>query len=203
MSAGSEAAGSGASPASTSKRSSGRSGRTDRIVVNELRHVAIIGMMAVGKTTVGRVLAEKLGRTFVDVDAAIVEQTGKSVAKIFAEDGEAFFRSLEHDIIVKMLAASVPSVISLGGGAVLAESNRVALRNGAFVVWLRADPETLLSRIGDPTSRPLLADDPVGTLLRLDLERRELYAQTAHYAVEVDRRSARWVATTIARRMAS
>ncbi len=187
---------------STPKRSSRRAPRVKRQSV-EPRHVAIIGMMAVGKTTVGRVLAARLGRTFVDIDAAIVERTGKSVAKVFAEEGEAWFRSLEHDVIVETLAGTSPSVISLGGGAVLAESNRAALRNGAFVVWLRAEPETLLSRIGDPSTRPLLAADPIGTVQRLDVERRELYAQTAHYAVEVDRRSARWVAGTIARRMAS
>jgi shikimate kinase len=177
--------------------------RKARVEGVDHRHIALIGMMAVGKTTVGRILAEKLQRPFVDNDAFIVEQEGRSVASMFADHGEAYFRERERDAIVELLARTEPSVVSLGGGAVVLSENRDHLRAGAFVVWLRADPLTLLSRLGDTSTRPLLAADPAGALLRLDNERRELYAQTAHYALEVDRRTARWLASAIARRMRS
>lgn len=167
------------------------------------RHIALIGMMAVGKTTVGRILAEMLGRRFVDNDLTVIDACGKSIAEVFIDHGEPFFRTAEHDALVSTLNSPDPVVLSLGGGAVVTETNRKALRASAFVVWLRADPVTLLSRIGDASSRPLLANDPEGALRRLDDERRDLYAETAHYAIEVDRRTARWVANSIARRMRS
>ncbi len=179
------------------------SSRQPRVEGVDHRHIALIGMMAVGKTTVGRILAEKLERPFVDNDAFVVEREGKSIASIFADHGETYFRQCEHDAIIELLARTEPSVVSLGGGAVVRPDNRDHLRAGAFVVWLRADPLTLLSRLGDTSTRPLLAADPAGSLVRLDDERRELYAQTAHYALEVDRRTARWLASAIARRMRS
>ncbi len=167
------------------------------------RHIALIGMMAVGKTTVGRLLADTLDRQFVDNDASLVESEGASIAEIFERHGETYFRALEQQRIAELLAQPEPIVFSLGGGAVVAEANRTLLKAASFVVWLRADPKTLLARIGDASTRPLLAVDPGGALRRLDEERRELYAQTAHYAIEVDRRTARWVAAAIARRVRS
>jgi shikimate kinase len=192
-----------ASQASAASQASVASVASSKAGTGDPRHIALIGMMAVGKTTVGRILAEKVNRTFVDNDALVVERVGLSIAEIFAVHGEAYFRVAERDAIEDTLKRKEPVVLSLGGGAVVAPENRGLLRSGAFVVWLRADPITLLARIGDGSSRPMLAADPAGALLRLDEERRDLYASTAHFALEVDRRSARWLAAAIARRVRS
>jgi shikimate kinase len=170
-------------------------------VDTESRHIAIVGMMAVGKTTVGRFLSVRLGRPFLDLDQLMVEQTGLTVPQMFAEHGEAWFRSLEADTLEAALQGQTPSVISLGGGAVTTERCRDLLKTGAFVVWLRASPSTVLARIGDASTRPLLAKDPETTVKALDLARRDLYASVAHFAISVDRRTPRWVAGSIARRV--
>jgi shikimate kinase len=168
---------------------------------SETRHIALVGMMAVGKTTVGRILSVRLGRPFVDLDQAMVEQTGLTVLQMFAEHGEPWFRLREAEALQHALEASEPSVISLGGGAVTTERCRELLKAHAFVVWLRASPSTVLARIGDASTRPLLATDPENVIKTLDLARRDLYASVAHFAVSVDRRSPRWVSGSIARRV--
>ena len=150
------------------------------------RHLSLVGMMGSGKTTVGRILAQQLGIAFVDTDARIVAEHGCTVAEIFRHAGEAEFRALETRQIEACLAAPERSVISLGGGAVLADRNRELLRAHSVVVWLRASVPTLLARVGTGTNRPLIADDPVGRITRIDLERRDLYAATAHVVIDVD-----------------
>jgi shikimate kinase len=169
--------------------------------VDETRHVVLIGMMAVGKTTVGRLVATHLERPYIDLDQLIVERDGRPIPEIFREDGESGFRAREHDALREALSSSTPIVLSLGGGAVLASGNRALLADHSFVVWLRAEPSTLIERIGDPATRPLLAVDPIGTLERLDVERRDIYAAAAHYAISVDGRTPRWVSSVIARRV--
>ncbi len=169
----------------------------------ESRHVALVGMMAVGKTTVGRIVAAEIGRPFVDMDQIIVEEQGMTVSQMFATHGEPWFRRVEADTLERVLAATEPQVVSLGGGAVTTERCRELLSAHAFVVWLRANPATVLSRLGDPSSRPLLAHDPEGAVRALDAARRDLYASVAHLALSVDRRTPRWVASSIVRRLGS
>jgi shikimate kinase len=167
----------------------------------ETRHIAIVGMMAVGKTTVGRLLGAQIKRQFVDLDQVIVEQQKMTVAEMFATHGEPWFRQVESETLAATLAQQTPLVISLGGGAVTTVESRTLLTSHCFVVWLRASPATVLARIGDPSSRPLLAKDPEGAVKSLDAARRDLYASVAHYALSVDRRTPRWVASCIARRV--
>lgn len=150
------------------------------------RHVAVIGMMGAGKTTVGRIVAQQLGVPFVDTDARVVAAQGRSIADIFENDGEAAFRHIESQQVADCLAAPSPCVISLGGGAVLAEANRDLLRAGSVVVWLRATVGTLVARVGSGSNRPLIVDDPVGRITRIDAERRPLYEATAHVIIDVD-----------------
>ena len=150
------------------------------------RHLAVIGMMGAGKTTVGRIVAQQLGVPFVDTDARVVAVQGCSIADIFESGGEAAFRDFEAQQIADCLAAPSPSVISLGGGAVLAERNRELLRAGSVVVWLRATVRTLVARVGSGSNRPLIAEDPVGRITRIDAERRSLYEATAHVIIDVD-----------------
>lgn len=167
----------------------------------ETRHVAFVGMMAVGKTTVGRIVANDIGRPFVDLDQMMVEEQGLTVSQMFSTHGEAWFRALEATTLERVLSRTGPLVVSLGGGAVTTSRCRELLSAHAFVVWLRANPSTVLARIGDPSSRPLLAKDPEGSVKALDAQRRDLYASVAHLALSVDRRSPRWVASSVVRRL--
>ncbi|MER3452509.1 MAG: hypothetical protein C4344_02140, partial [Acidimicrobiia bacterium] len=129
----------------------------------EGRHLVLVGMMGVGKTSVGRLVAARLGREFVDTDAAVQVRTGRSVRELFESFGEAAFRDAESEALAAALGRSEPAVIAAGGGAVLRRENRELLA-GATVVWLRAGLATLLGRVGSGTHRPLLDTDPVGVL---------------------------------------
>jgi len=140
-----------------------------------------------GKSSVARRVARASGRRPVDVDAEIEREAGRPIPEIFATDGEAGFRDLETQVLRAVLESDEPAVIATGGGAVLRAENRAAMRSHGVVVWLRATPETLLARVGDGSSRPLLAGDPLGNLARLAAERGDAYADAAHQVVDVDR----------------
>ena len=143
--------------------------------------------MGSGKTTVGRAVAAALDRPLVDSDAQVEARTGRTVREIFESDGEAVYRRLEREALADALGAGEPVVVAAAGGVVLDPANRTALREAGTVVWLRARPEVLAERVargGD--HRPLLADDPLGTLRRLDGERRALYEEVADRVVDVD-----------------
>ena len=144
-------------------------------------------MMGAGKTSAGRRVAKRLHRRHVDLDSAIERAAGHSIPEIFAAVGEQGFRDREHDVLVELLAGDEPLVLSTGGGAVLREENRRAMRERGTVVWLRAAPQTLLTRVGNGTGRPLLAGDPIGNLTRLAAERADAYGAAAHHVVDVDR----------------
>jgi shikimate kinase len=145
--------------------------------------VVLVGAPGSGKSTVGAMLAERLGVTFRDADAVIVERSGKSIAEIFTNDGEAAFRALEEEITAELLA--LPGVLSLGGGAVLSASTRAALR-GHRVVWLRVGLTQSLRRVGLDTARPLLLGNVRGQLLKLLKERAPLYVEVATEVVDTD-----------------
>ena len=104
--------------------------------------------MASGKSRTGRALAERLGRTFVDTDAVIVERAGKSITDIFAQDGEAAFRQMERDIIAEIARNEAPQVVSLGGGALNQPENLKVIRESGTIIRLWASPEILSERIG-------------------------------------------------------
>lgn len=145
--------------------------------------------MGAGKTTVGRRLARTLGRPFIDSDQQIEMQTGRTVREIFESDGEPAFRALEAEALAEALATSSPSIIAAAGGTVLSEANRDRMRHAGTVVWLRADPSVLADRVGDGAHRPLLAEDPAATLVRLDGQRRDLYAEVADHVVDTTDRA--------------
>jgi shikimate kinase len=150
----------------------------------------LVGMMGVGKTTVGRQAAKRLGWTWVDIDSEVAREANSSVADLFARHGEAHFRREESRALKAVLSRDEPLVISVGGGAVLEEDNRNTLRTAGTVVWLRARPETLMARVHDVASRPLLVGDTpearTETLRRLDSERRNLYDEVADTVIDVD-----------------
>ena len=155
-----------------------------------MTHLVLVGLMAAGKTTVGRVVADRLGWPLVDSDEVIERATGRTVREIFRSDGEEAFRVLETAALKDALAAPVPTVIAAAGGVVLRTENREALKGAdARVVWLRADPGVLAHRVGSGAHRPLLDDDPLGTLQRMFAERDPLYREVADDVVTVDHRS--------------
>jgi shikimate kinase len=156
--------------------------------------IVLVGAPGSGKSTVGAILAERLGVGFADVDAAIVQRAGKPVAEIFADDGEAVFRALEEEVTAELLDR--PGVLALGGGAVLSPRTRAALR-GRRVVWLRVGLPAAVKRIGLDTARPLLLGNVRGRLLALLNERAPLYAEVAGEIVDTDERNAAEVAEQI------
>jgi shikimate kinase len=145
--------------------------------------IVLIGAPGSGKTTVGAMLAERLGVPFNDADAIIVERAGRSIAEIFTDDGEAAFRALEEQVTAEVL--ELPGVLSLGGGAVLSSTTRAALRSHR-VVWLRIGLSQSVKRVGLDTARPLLLGNVRGQLLKLLNERAPLYAQVATEVVDTD-----------------
>jgi len=149
--------------------------------------IILIGMMGVGKTTTGRLLADRLGWPYLDSDAQVMADTGRSVPELFAERGEAAFRAEEERVLAEALSGEEPVVVSAAGGVVLSSANRELLERSGTVVWLRADPRVLAARVGDGAGRPLLDDDPAAVLADLYRVRRPLYESVADAVVDVDR----------------
>lgn len=140
-------------------------------------NVILIGFSATGKSSVGSRLAQRLGWPFVDLDDALVAHFGKSLERVFAEEGEDRFREVERELLAQCCARS-GQVLALGGGAVLSAANRELIARGNWVVRLEASPETILQRLqadGDEV-RPLLAtDDPLSRIRSLKLARAPYY----------------------------
>jgi shikimate kinase len=167
------------------------------------RGVALVGYRGTGKTTVGRILAERLAWRFVDADHEVETQAGRSIASIFAELGEPAFRDWEERVLAD-LTTRKKTVISTGGGAILRETNRARLRSLGFVVWLTADAATLTKRLGrDPSrvaTRPALTS--AGTLDEIAhvlAEREPLYREVSDLVVDTVDRSGPEVARDILR----
>jgi shikimate kinase len=153
-------------------------------------HVVLVGLMGTGKTTVGRALAARLDRPFLDSDDLVERRAGRTVRELFVDGGEPAFRDLETEVLADALAAGEPSVIAAAGGVVIRPTNRDALtRADAHVVWLQAEPSTLVARVTGAGHRPLLDDDPAGTLTRMGAERAAWYAEVADQALVVEGRS--------------
>jgi shikimate kinase len=158
--------------------------------------LVVVGPPGAGKTTVGRVLARRLGVPFTDVDELLVERGGKSIAAMFTEDGEDAFRALERVVVAEALEAT-DGVLALGGGSVLAASTRARLR-GHRVVLLWVGLADGLRRTGMSTARPLLAGvNPRATFKALLDARAPLYREVATVEVDTSRRSANQVARAV------
>ena len=146
------------------------------------RQIFLTGFMATGKSKIGSLLAERLGRLFVDTDELIVQAAGKTVPEIFEQDGEAVFRWIEHDCVVR--ASQMPdAVIALGGGAITQEANWEVIRETGVCVCLRASAETIFERVSRTEGeRPLMAGlDDAGRLAKIKemLVEREAYYSRA------------------------
>jgi shikimate kinase len=153
-------------------------------------NIFLVGMMGAGKTTVGRALARKMKRDFVDTDRVLVERTGVAVATVFEIEGEEGFRKRESAVL-RELCEEDGRVIATGGGIVLAPENRDVMRDSGTVVYLRARLESLWERTRHDTSRPLLATpNPRARLAELLTQREPLYRDVAHVIVDSGPQSA-------------
>jgi shikimate kinase len=140
------------------------------------RSIVFVGLMGAGKTSVGRKLAQKLALPFADSDHAIEDAARMSVPELFERYGEAEFRQLETRVIARLLEGG-PQVLSTGGGAFMNEATRAAIRRASVSVWLKAELDVLLERVGRKDNRPLLrTGDPRDILARLMGERHPVYA---------------------------
>ena len=143
-------------------------------------NIVLFGFMGTGKTTVGRLLAQRLGWTFTDMDTVIEQREGRSITDLFAAEGEAYFRALEKELAAE-LARGTHQVISTGGGWVLDPENVRCFQASGVCVCLQADEETILKRVEGKSHRPLIEQgdkaERIRSLLRL---RKPLYDQIPH-----------------------
>ena len=154
-------------------------------------HIALIGFMGVGKTSVGPIFANLVNKIFIDADTEIEKIAKMPVPRIFEKYGEGHFRRLEHEFYRKILlnGQSASAIIATGGGAVLDGRTGAILREETLVIYLAASSQTIFARIGNDinSSRPLLTgSDKMAEITALMAEREELYRQTCHFVIETD-----------------
>jgi shikimate kinase len=154
----------------------GASQEADITAALAMRSVVLVGMMGAGKSTIGRRLAARLRRPFVDADAEIeLAHAGMTIPEIFASYGEPYFRDGEARVIARLLDSG-PAVIATGGGAFMREDTRNRISGKAVSIWLKADADIIMRRVKRRADRPLLQTaDPAATIGRLLEEREPIY----------------------------
>lgn len=161
-----------------------------------MKNIFLTGFMGCGKTSVGRVLSERLGYRFVDLDQAIVSEAGASVKEIFASRGEPAFRRLESEALQRV-AAGAGVVVSTGGGAVLAQPNRAIMRGAGSIVNLTASVEAIAARLSGDSERPLLEGDASLDRIRNMLATREQFYADADLRIDTSAKTVAAVAAEI------
>ena len=152
------------------------------------RNIVLTGFMGTGKSEVGKRLAARLERTFIDTDMVIERELGISIAQLFTEKGEAYFRTHERRVIAQTCQQQ-DCVIATGGGAILDPVNVEILKKGGLMVCLTATPEVIYNRVRGNTNRPLLREDePLAKIRTLIADRSQAYAR-ADVMVETSQRS--------------
>lgn len=157
--------------------------------VHPPRRIALVGLMAAGKSRVGRLLAASLSCPFVDADQLAEERAGRPISDIFREEGEPRFRALEAEILTELAGREPPLVVATGGGVVESEANRTRLRGEFVTVWIELDPGEAARRVGGSRGkRPLLSvSDPEGVLRELSARRAPWYRQVSRHRVHSTR----------------
>ncbi|MDP3143297.1 MAG: shikimate kinase [Candidatus Omnitrophota bacterium] len=162
------------------------------------KNLVLVGFMGVGKSAVGRVLAARLKKDFVDLDVVIEEREKRPIDRIFQDSGEAYFRQVEKTV-VKEFSQKESQVIACGGGAVLDKGNIGNLKQGGIIFYLKADPEAILQRTKGHQHRPLLnVADPKKKVEELLMARRPFYEQ-ADFIVDTSKQSVDQVVEEILR----
>jgi len=153
-------------------------------------NIFLVGMMGAGKTTIGKLLARQLGKTFIDCDEEIQRRTGVTVTHIFDVEGETGFRKRESAVIQELVLLD-NVVLATGGGAVLSATNRAELARNGTVVYLKGSVHDLWQRTRHDRNRPLLqTSDPLGRLKELYRQRDPLYTEVADLIVPSGKQSA-------------
>ncbi|MUT66769.1 AAA family ATPase [Paenibacillus sp. NEAU-GSW1] len=160
--------------------------------------IVLVGFMGTGKSTVSRLLADKLGWLRFDSDEEIERSEGRKISSIFQSEGEQAFRQIESSVLAKLLDADNNAVIATGGGAVLLERNRDAMLSHSSVIALMADAEHIIERVKSDTSRPLLKGDVAANVRRILDERKHAY-DFAHLKLDTNALSAVEAAEAIIR----
>ena len=161
----------------------------------------MVGPMGAGKTTIGRALAKKLGRDFIDVDEEIIQRSGVDIPWIFEREGEAGFRERER-CVIEQLAKRDNVLIATGGGAILAVQNRQTMANTGTVIYLHATLKEQVRRTSKDSKRPLLAGGNRKKILKdLMAQREPLYRELADVVIETDRRGPRVVVRELTQRL--
>lgn len=161
--------------------------------MSKIANIYLVGPMGVGKSTIGRKLARKLGKKFFDMDREIEKRTGATIPLIFDLEGEKGFRERESRLLDE-LTASEDIVLATGGGAVLSDKNRAILADRGTVIYLDGSPELLLKRTAHDHNRPLLeTGDRLGTIKSILTVRQPLYAGIADMTLTVDKLSVKQI----------
>jgi shikimate kinase len=163
-----------------------------------MSHIFLVGFMGAGKSTVGRMVADRLSLPFADLDEMVEQAAGRTVAQIWSGSGEAAFRTAESTALAS-LAPAEPSVVACGGGVVLADANRAALKSLGHVVYLTVSAEEALARVGGGDTRPLLAGGGATVAQRLLEAREALYGAVADVVVSTTSRGPEDVADDVVR----
>jgi shikimate kinase len=162
------------------------------------RNIALVGFMAAGKTSIGLVLSRRTGLPFADVDRIIEEKAGRTIADLFAADGEPRFREIEGNVF-RALCAGTGRIIGCGGGTLLDPRNRAAMVEGCFAIWLRVSPEEVLARISLPDApiRPLVEGASPNLIVPRLMQAREVLYSGADLVIDTERKGVDEIAEEI------
>jgi len=148
--------------------------------------VLLVGLMATGKSTLGRAISERTGWPAYDNDELLQAKTGSTPAELLASSGEQAMRAAESDVLAHTLRLPAPLVAGVAAGTVLDPVNRRRLQDGGHVVWLRTPVATLVTRVTGDNHRPFLSEDPARALQEMADVRHPLYAEVAHQELDMD-----------------
>lgn len=167
-----------------------------------MKRIVLMGFMGAGKTTVGKALSRKLSCKFLDTDEEIEKEQKRKISEIFEKDGEAFFRKLETELLLKLQNSTEAFVLSIGGGMPLREENRELLRKIGTVIYLKTSEEEIIKRVSKGKNRPLLSGDGLEKKVRnLMAQREEIYLRTAQEEIVTDGKSPMEIAREIENRI--
>ena len=162
-----------------------------------MKNIFLIGFMGCGKSTIAAALSQNYGMEIIEMDQVLVEREGMSIPEMFAKHGETYFRDAETALVAD-IQKEANKVVSCGGGVVLREENVEKMKSNGLVVWLTAEPETILERVKDDHNRPLLEGNKNVDYIRDMMEkRREKYEGAADAVVNTDGKSAETICKEI------